>query len=188
MKKVQIRKFMLIDSVYRSKILSGKKSTTIRYGDYEAKPGKEIYIVVRPSDTAIAKVKIKGVSKKKVKELTNEDARKDGFKDIKELLKTLNKIYGGLDAEDEVSIIEFELIKPLEGIPLKLLKGLNYREPDEVARLYVESGVSASRDVDLIMKHIKESGIKSATRRYGAARVKKALLDAYHKLYESDYI
>jgi len=58
----------------------------------------------------------------------------------------------------------------------------------EVARLYVESGMSASRDVDLIMKHIKESGIKSATRRYGAARVRKALLDAYHKLYESDYI
>ncbi|AIF69047.1 hydrothetical protein [Palaeococcus pacificus DY20341] len=188
MRKVQIRKFMLIDSAYKSKILKGKKTTTIRFGKYEAKPGNEIYIVVRPSDTAIAKAKIKGITRKKVGELTNEDAKKDGFSDVRELMRALNKIYGELHKDDEVSIIEFELIKPLEGIPLKLLKGLNYKEPDEVAKLYVESGVSASRDVDLIVKHIYENGLKSALKRYGPMRVKKAVLDAYHKLYAEGII
>lgn len=184
MRKVQIRKFMLVDSAYKTKILKGKKSTTIRYGSYEAKPGREIYIVVRPSDTAIAKVRIKGVSKKKVKELTDEDARKDGFGNVRELLKTLKGIYGELDVEDEVNIIEFELIKPVDNIPLKLLKGLNYREPGEIAALYIERGIGFSREIDSIMEHIHREGIKSALKRYGPSKVKKALLDAYHLLYE----
>lgn len=188
MARVQIRKFMLIDNTYVPKILSGKKTTTIRFGHYEAKPGREVYLVSRPSDTAVAKVLIRGVTRKRVGELTNEDAKKDGFRDVRELLNALRKIYGPLDAEDEVSIIEFELIKPIERVPLKLLKGLNYREPDEVARLYVESGVSTSRDVDLIVKHIYENGLKSALKRYGPVRVKKAILDAYHKLYAEGVI
>ena len=66
-KSVQIRKFMLIDSAYKSRILRGDKVTTIRYGDYEARPGSEVYLVVTPSDTAIAKVRITHVEKKKVR-------------------------------------------------------------------------------------------------------------------------
>lgn len=183
MARVQIRKFMLVDNAYVPKILSGKKTTTIRFGDYEAKAGREVYVVSRPSDTAVAKVLIKGVTKKRVGELTNEDARKDGFRDVRELLNALKGIYGPLDAEDEVSVIEFELVKRVENVPLKLLKGLNYREPEEVARLYVESGVSAGKDVDVIVSFIHAHGLKEALRKYGPAKVKKALLDAYHLLY-----
>ncbi|WP_245612395.1 ASCH domain-containing protein [Palaeococcus ferrophilus] len=188
MARVQIRKFMLVDSAYVPKILSGKKTTTIRFGDYEAKPGRDVYVVSRPSDTAVAKVLIRGVTKKRVGELTNEDARKDGFRDVKELLNALTRIYGPLDAEDKVSVIEFELVKRVEPVPLKLLKGLNYREPGEVAKLYVESGVSAGKDVDIIVSHIHEQGLKAALRKYGPARVKKALLEAYHKLFAEGII
>ena len=181
---VQIRKFLLIGNTYKSRILSGKKTTTIRFGNYEAELGSEVYLVITPSDTAIAKVRITKVEKKRVKELTTQDAKKDGFKDVKELVSALNKIYGELNGEDEVTVIEFEVTKKFEsGIPLKWLKGLNYRDPEEIAKLYIESNLKESPDMDLIIKRVYSEGLKGAVKRYGPKRVKNALLRAYHKLY-----
>ncbi len=185
-KPVQIRKFMLIDSAYKSRILrGGDKVTTIRYGDYEAKPGSEVYLVITPSDTAVAKVRITKVEKKKVRELTNEDAKLDGFSDVKELLRELSKIYGELHGDDEVTIIGFEVVKRFEdGIPLKWLKGLNYREPEEIARLYLENQekLNLNRETDFILRRIYNEGLGRAVRTFGPKRVQGgALLKAYHQ-------
>lgn len=185
-KSVQIRKFMLIDSAYKSRILRGDKVTTIRYGDYEAKPGSEVYLVVTPSDTAVAKVKITRVEKKKVRELTNENAKLDGFSDVKELLRELSKIYGELYGDDEVTIIGFEVVKRFDdGIPLKWLKGLNYREPEEIARLSLENQekLNLNRETEFIMRRIYNEGLGRAVRTFGPKRVQGALLKAYHQLY-----
>ncbi len=185
-KRVQIRKFMLIDSAYKSRILRGDKVTTIRYGDYEVTPGSEIYLVITPSDTAIAKVRVTGVERKKVAELTNEEARLDGFSNIRELLRELNKIYGELYGDDEVTVIGFEVIKRFDdGIPLKWLKGLNYREPAEIARLYLENRekLNLNRETDFIMHRIYNEGLGKAVRTFGPKRVQNALFKAYHALY-----
>ena len=185
-KPVQIRKFMLIDGSYKSRILRGDKVTTIRYGDYEVKPGSEVYLVITPSDTAIAKARITRGERKKVKELTNEDARLDGFSDVKELLRELNKIYGELYGDDEVTIIGFEITKRFDdGIPLKWLKGLNYREPAEIARLYLENKekLNLNRETDFIMRRIYNEGLGRAVRTFGPKKVQNALLKTYHTLY-----
>ncbi|WP_456368155.1 ASCH domain-containing protein [Thermococcus sp.] len=190
-RSVQIRKFMLIDSAYKSRILRGDKVTTIRYGSYEAKPGSEVYLVITPSDTAIAKVRITKVERKKVKELTNEDAKLDGFSDVKELLRELNKIYGELYGDDEVTIIGFEVVKRFEdGIPLRLLKGLNYHEPYEIARLYLENRerLNFNRETDFIMRRIYNEGLGKAVRTFGPKRVQAALLKVYHGLYAEGLI
>ena len=190
-KSVQISKFMLIDGSYKSRILRGDKVTTIRYGTYEAKPGSEIYLVITPSDTAIAKVRITRVEKKKVRELTNEDAKRDGFSDVKELLRELGKIYGELYGDDEVTVIGFEVIKRFEdGIPLKWLKGLNYREPVEIARLYLENRekLNLNRETDFIMRRIYNEGLGRAVRTFGPKRVQNALLKVYHALYAAGVI
>lgn len=190
-KSVQIRKFMLIDSSYKSRILRGDKVTTIRYGDYEAKPGREVYLVITPSDTAIAKVRITRVEKKKVRELTNQDAKLDGFSDVRELLRELNKIYGELYGDDEVTIIGFEVLKRFDdGIPLKWLKGLNYREPTEIARLYLENRekLNLNRETDFIMRRIYNEGLGRAVRTFGPKKVQGALLKTYHALYAAGVI
>ena len=149
---IQIRKFMLVGNAYKSKILKGKKTSTIRFGNYEATPGSEVYLAITPSDSVIARIKITDIKKKMIKELTLEDAKKDGFKDLKELINTLNKIYGTLQGDDEVTIIEFDVIKKFEeAIPLKWLKALNYREPEEIAKLYVENDLKESVDVDCLL-------------------------------------
>ncbi len=186
-RKIQIRKFMLIDSSYKSRILRGDKVTTIRYGRYEVKPGSEVYLAVRPSDTVVAKVRITEVVKKKVRELTDDDARKDGFRDVKELLRALNKIYGELSGDDEVTIIGFRVIKRYDGgIPLKWLKGLNYREPEEIARLYLENQerLNLNRETDFILRRIYCDGLRNAVKHFGPKRVQAALLKAYHAFYE----
>lgn len=192
-KSVQIRKFMLIDSTYKSRVLRGDKVTTIRYGgDYEARPGgSEVYFVLTPSDTAVAKVRITRVEKKTVRELTNEDARRDGFSDVKELLRELNRIYGELHGDDEVTVIGFEVVKRLEdGIPLKWLKGLNYREPGEIARLYLENRerLNLSRETDFILRRVYNEGLGKAVRTFGPKRVHQALLKTYHALYGAGII
>ena len=182
---------MLIDGSYKSRILRGDKVTTIRYGDYEVKPGSEVYLVITPSDTAIAKARITRVERKKVKELTNEDARLDGFSDVKELLRELNKIYGELYGDDEVTIIGFEVVKCFkDGIPLKWLKGLNYREPTEIARLYLENKekLNLNRETDFIMRRIYNEGLGRAVRTFGPKKVQNALLKAYHALYGAGVI
>ena len=182
---------MLIDGSYKSRILRGDKITTIRYGTYEAKPGSEVYLVITPSDTAIAKVKITKVEMKKVKELTNEDARRDGFSDVKELLRELNKIYGDLYGDDEVTIIGFEVVKRFkDGIPLKWLKGLNYHEPEEIARLYLENQgkLNFNRETDFIMRRIYNEGLGRAVRTFGPKKVQNALLKVYHGLYAEGLI
>jgi len=190
-KVVQIRKFILLDNKYKSKVISGKKVTTIRFGKYEAKPGTEVYIVITPSDTAIAKAKIKGIRTKKVKELTIEDAKLDGFSDVKELVRELSRIYGELHGEDEVTIIEFEDVEPLkEGIPLKLLKGLNYRDPYRIAELALENfkELNLSEDTKLILSKVVQNGLREAAKRFGPKRLQQALLKAYHSLYEEGII
>ncbi|GAB6101870.1 ASCH domain-containing protein [Thermococcus atlanticus] len=191
MVRVQIRKFMLIDGSYKSRILRGDKVTTIRYGDYDARPGSEVYLVIRPSDTAVAKVRITGVERKKVRELTDEDARRDGFRNIKELLRELGKIYGDLYGDDEVTVIGFEVLRRYDdGIPLRWLKGLNYHEPGEIARLYLENRekVSLNRETDFILRRIYNEGLGRAVRTFGPKRVQQALLKAYHGLYDAGLI
>ncbi|WP_457742187.1 ASCH domain-containing protein [Thermococcus sp.] len=190
-RSVQIRKFMLIDSAYKSRILRGDKVTTIRYGSYEAKPGSEVYLVITPSDTAIAKVRITKVERKKVNELTNEDAKLDGFSDVKELLRELNKIYGELYGDDEVTIISFEVVKRFDdGIPLRWLKGLNYHEPEEIARLYLENQdkLNFNRETDFIMRRIYNEGLGRAVRTFGPKKVQNTLLKVYHGLYAEGLI
>ncbi len=190
-KPVQIRKFMLIDSAYKQKILRGDKVTTIRYGNYEAKPGSEVYLVVTPSDTAVARVRITRVERKKVMELTNEDAKLDGFSGVRELLRELSRIYGELYGDDEVTVIGFEVVKRFDdGIPLKWLKGLNYREPAEIARLYLENQekLNLNRETDFILRRIYNESLGRAVRTFGPKRVQQALLKAYHALYEAGVI
>ena len=81
----------------------------------------------------IAKVKIKDVKYKKVINLTDEDARKDGFENVHELIKELKRVYGNVRPDDLVSIIEFEVIQKFNELnPEDPYLGL---KPADIARL-----------------------------------------------------
>lgn len=95
-------------------ILEGVKCTTIRLGRVIPKCSE---VIIHSNGRPIAEAKIKNVIYKKVKELTEEDAKKDGYSSLHELLDDLKRIYRReVGSEDDVTIIEFEVVKNLSDI------------------------------------------------------------------------
>lgn len=93
---------------YVDLILSGRKRSTIRLGNLYVK-GK--YIKAVSSGRVVAVVQVERVVHKKVKDITDEDARLDGFKGLPELFRELRSIYGDFLLDDDVTIITFSLVK-----------------------------------------------------------------------------
>ena len=107
---------IMVKGEYGKLILEGKKVATIRLG--KVKPRyKEM--IVHGGGRPLAKIEITNVTYKKVRELTDEDAKKDGFRDLKELLSHLKKVYGRLRDDDWVTIIEFRVIQRLDHLPVE---------------------------------------------------------------------
>jgi hypothetical protein len=92
---------------YVDLILSGRKRSTIRLGNLYVK-GK--YIKAVSSGRVVAVVQVERVVHKKVKDITDEDARLDGFKGLPELFRELRSIYGDFLLDDDVTIITFSLV------------------------------------------------------------------------------
>ena len=90
---------------YKEKLQSGRKTTTIRMNT-DLKPREIVEIVAGGESCGYAR--IKSIVKKRISEINNKDAKKDGFKNRRELLKALKKIYGKITPETQVYIIRFE--------------------------------------------------------------------------------
>ncbi len=99
---------LLFKREYIPLILSGRKKATIRPGEKRVKPG-HIVIFVSGRQT-FARGRVKRVEKKKLKELTQEEIRKDGFSSFGELFRALKSIYPEITVEDTVTYIEWELL------------------------------------------------------------------------------
>jgi len=93
---------------YVRAILSGKKRATIRVGARNVRPGMIIILAV--GGKPFAKARVVSVRRKKVREITEEETRKEGFSDFTELYAALRSHYPGLSLDDEVTIIEWQLI------------------------------------------------------------------------------
>jgi len=107
----------MIKGKFAELILAGKKTTTIRLGRVVPKSNE---VIIHSNGRPIAEAKIKNVTYKKIKELTDEDAKKDGYSSLQELLNDLKNIYKtDLDINIEVTVIEFEVIKRFDEIDVK---------------------------------------------------------------------
>ncbi|MEM4646993.1 MAG: ASCH domain-containing protein [Candidatus Nezhaarchaeales archaeon] len=93
---------------YRRKIEKGLKKQTIRLSS-SLKEGDRVKVVVGGEILGIAR--ITKVERKALEELTDEDAKKDGFESLAQLIKALKKHYGRISSKREVCIIGFELEK-----------------------------------------------------------------------------
>ena len=90
---------------YKETLRSGKKITTIRMKT-NLKPKEIVEIVAGGESCGYAR--IKSIVRKKISEINDKDAKKDGFKNRRELLRALKKIYGKITPETHVYIIRFE--------------------------------------------------------------------------------
>ena len=83
-------KALTFAKIYKERILSGKKSSTVRLRS-TLKKGEIVDIVI--GGERIGKAKILSVRKVLVRDLTNKDAMRDGFRDKRSLLKALKRHY-----------------------------------------------------------------------------------------------
>ncbi|GBF09622.1 conserved hypothetical protein [Aeropyrum pernix] len=121
----------MIKGVYADKLLEGRKTTTIRLGIVKPRYRE---VIIHGHGRPLAKAEIVDVQVKKVSELTLEDARRDGFRSVRELIESLERVYGyKLDPEDPVTIIHLRVKQRFDNLDLSdPYLGL---EPADIARL-----------------------------------------------------
>lgn len=122
----------MLKGVYAEKLLKGEKKATIRKGIVKPKYGE---LIVHAGGKPVAKIKITNVYYKKVNELSNYEAKLEGYESLDELLRELKSVYGELDEDDYVTVIEFKVVQRLDELePEDPYLGLN---PADVARLAI---------------------------------------------------
>jgi len=131
MSKKFIGRHLMLKKEYAEALLEGRKTSTIRLGIVVPRYNE---LIVHSGGRPIAVVKVTGISHKKIRELTLDEVREDGFQSREELVKTLRRLYPGerIDEESVVTLIKFNLVKKLEGLTEDEYRRL---EPALVARL-----------------------------------------------------
>ncbi len=95
---------------YEESIRSGDKTQTIRVDDPFAVGPARIVFEKESGETTSLDGTVRGVRTIRRQELTEEHAHKDGFADLRELHTALDTHYPGLDGDDPVDVVDFELI------------------------------------------------------------------------------
>ncbi len=102
------KKKLIFKQMYGPDILEGRKTSTIRLYS----PVKKGDVVeIRAGKVRIGTAVIEDIEVKEVRELTDEDASRDGFSNREELIKALRRIYGKrISDTTEVKLIKFRLL------------------------------------------------------------------------------
>ena len=121
-----IGRHLMVKGEYVDAILSGEKRATIRLGII--KPRYE-EVMLHGGGKPVAIVRIEEVIHKRVSELTDEDAKLDGFNSRSELIKALRRVYERVTPRDHVTILKFKVVRRIDPSELR------HMPPVEVARI-----------------------------------------------------
>jgi hypothetical protein len=97
--------FLRIATQFAEKVKMGQKHSTIRLGRRPFSPGDRLYLVDEAKQ--VITTTITGVSYKRLIDLTDQQAERDGFQSLRELIEALYKIYPNITPESDLTIIEF---------------------------------------------------------------------------------
>ncbi len=175
---------IMIKGAFADKLLEGRKSTTIRLGVVKPRYRE---VIIHGHGRPLAKAEVVGVRVKKVSELTEEDAWRDGFRSLEDLLEALRRVYGDFSPDDPVTIIELRVKQRLDQLDASdPYLGL---EPADIARLalrYLREELS-EEEARILEDLTRTNSIRStAVRLYGSIerrfRVRRALRRALNEL------
>ena len=160
---------------YIKKIFKGLKTTTIRLGILTPKSKLVIY----GDGKALGRVVVESVKYTKVKDLTDEDAALDGFKNKEELRAALSKHYPGISGDDWVTVIRFRVLERFNSSP-----GIG-----KIAKLALAYNIVRNRDDVRILAAIATTGdIDKAhellNKRYSKSYIRKLLSNIQRELRE----
>ncbi len=179
-------KHLMFKSEYMPLLKSGVKRSTIRVGQVNVK-NKEFYI--NSGGKILAKAVLKEVKYKKVRDLTDEDAKLDGFSSREELINELKKHYKHVSDDTIVTIITFDIVEWLDIDEY----GFGKLRPKDIAELALKH-LPLSEYEEMIHRKIIEYGSirRTAKALFGSLqmrwRVRNVLNKAYQKLVEKGLI
>ncbi len=154
-KIIYLGKHLMLRSDYAKKITEckiGDIARTIRLGIVKPR-FKEIYI--HSGGKIIARAEIVRTIHKRVRDLTDEDARLDGFLSREHLIRELEKIYGKLRPTAYVTILELRVLEHLD-IPDE---DVNSRlSPVEIAQLALYYNIPLSEEEREILRKLVQIG------------------------------
>ena len=179
-----IGRHLMVKGEYVKDILEGRKRATIRLGVVRLRYPE---LIVHGGGRPVAKIRVTRVVYKKVSELTDEDAVKDGFRSREELIRALERTYGEVKPDDYVTIIEFDVIQDLTHIePEDPYLGL---KPADVARLALRylSDTLSEEERKILLELTRTDSIRAAAiRLFGDLgkrwRIRKVLRRALREL------
>lgn len=156
----------MVKGRYVKEILEGKKTATIRRGIVKPKYRE---VIVHGGGKPVAKILIEKVYHKKIKELTDEDAIKDGFRSREELVSELKRVYPGISDDEWITIIEFKVLQRLDHLePEDPYMGLKPVDIARIALRYLDKELS-DEDKKILLDLTRTSSIRAtAIRLYGS--------------------
>jgi len=158
--KKYLGRHIMVKGRYIDLILSGRKIATIRLGVIRPKYSE---VIIHGGGRPIAKAKIVAVYYKRIKDLTDEEARMDGFINKKELVNELKGIYGGLSDEEFVTIIVFQILQRFDELPAnKPYLGLEVRDLAGLGLRYLSSELS-DEEKKILMSLTRTNSIRAAS-------------------------
>lgn len=190
MRRKFLGRHLMVKGKYVDLILEGKKTLTIRLGI--VKPRYE-EVIIHGKGRPIAKARITRVYHKRIGELSDDDAVKDGFKSREELINELRRIYEKVSDNDWVTLIEFKIVQRLDQLPY----GHPYMglEPADLARLglrYLSNEIS-SEERKVLLDLTKTNSIRATSYRLFRSienryRVRRVLHKVLNRLKEKGLI
>ncbi len=181
---------LMIKGRYVDDLLSGRKHATIRRGIVKPKYRE---IIIHGGGRPVAKAIIKRVVHKRLRELNDQDAVLDGFRNRVELLGELEKVYGRLDPDEWVTIIELEVTQRIDKDSLnKPYMGLQPGDLSRIALRYLALELG-EEDKKILLDLTRTNSIRAtAYRLFGdikkRSRVRRALRRALERLVEKGVI
>ncbi|AEC51996.1 hypothetical protein PNA2_1081 [Pyrococcus sp. NA2] len=177
-------KNLKFDGKYKDDIISGRKRATIRLGrKVNLKPGENV--LVHAGGYVLGKARITNVVTKKVSELTDEDARKDGFRNREELLEALRQHYKFVRPDSPATIVEFEMIELLDKPILSADFPYEGNNPIEIAELALKHLDNLSfEEVALLKLFLKEGSLRKAAMKLGGLNKRYKIREVLRRAYE----
>ncbi len=185
MNKKKRIKHLFFDKVFEQQILSGEKKSTLRLGKIKVERGSVLYI--HCNGKLIGKVKIKKVKTKTLHEITDEDAKIDGFKTKKDLFTALKNYYGKIEPNQVFTQIFFELV---ENYTLthseKELQYCGYSE-EQLAEEALKHLNLENKNKEILVNFLQERNIPKTLKgkkkiKVSAKKMKKLFLKIYKEL------
>ncbi|AFK22237.1 ASCH domain-containing protein [Pyrococcus sp. ST04] len=177
-------KNLKFDGRYKDDILTGRKRATIRLGrKINLRPGEEV--LIHAGGYVLGKARITRVETKTVSELTDEDARKDGFRNRDELIEALREHYKFVKPNSPATIVEFEMTKVLDKPILSADFPYEGNNPIEIAEKALEYLDNLSfEEVALLKLFLKEGSLRKAAMKLGGLNKRYKIREVLRKAYE----